>query len=218
MNKETSMVLVPSKMDYLSLKVFKVVKEFYFAKKLYAVGMILEELEFEADENYWQAYDLYEVDNEGLPEHGDWAHDKMHDEEGELVDIIYEVRRGFEFMMSSTEKKILTTTNEALDLPMTNIYKFLEFAKAHNAQLLSEYVPTTITDEEVEQKNREQNEMGHPYTCGGPEGVSECKRTKAYKRRQTGEKVDYSRNNEGELKATSEHWVCPCGKYTQPYR
>lgn len=41
----------------------------------------------------------------------------------------------------------------------------------------------------------------HPYTCCGFEG---CMRPKEY--------------NEGILIATENGYVCPCGKYKQPYR
>lgn len=59
------------------------------------------------------------------------------------------------------------------------------------------YAP--FTDEQVEALNTYQQETwGHSFTCCGFDG---CRRSK--------------RLDEGELIATNEGWVCPCGKYKQ---
>lgn len=76
-----------------------------------------------------------------------------------------------------------------------------------------------ITQEEADRLNQNQAKTSfHPYTCCGPQEIAECKRNKAYKDRWEGKDVDFSRENEGVLIATTEQWVCPCGKYTQQYR
>lgn len=73
-----------------------------------------------------------------------------------------------------------------------------------------------FSEENVKRLNEAQNNgMGHPYTCGSPEGIQECRRSKSYTARDAGEKVPYTNENEGVLLATTSGWVCPCGKYTQ---
>jgi len=49
----------------------------------------------------------------------------------------------------------------------------------------------------------------HPYTCGSPTNIPECKR--ANKKGKTPEE------REGVLIATLEGLVCPCGKYIQKW-
>lgn len=68
-------------------------------------------------------------------------------------------------------------------------------------------------------KERQQNDLLHPFTCCSPSDIPECKRKLSYKLRWDGNKdIPYSDENEGILIPTEDGWVCPCGKYKQEYR
>jgi len=59
-----------------------------------------------------------------------------------------------------------------------------------------------ITKEQVDMLNQHQNSgKYHPYTCCS---YNDCERNKQPKY--------------GQLIATEECWVCPCGEYKQEYR
>jgi hypothetical protein len=74
-----------------------------------------------------------------------------------------------------------------------------------------------FTIENLKKMNDQQNSgLVHPYTCGGP-SIKECKRLQSTIDRGEGNQVDYTPENEGVLIATEQGWVCPCGKYTQPF-
>lgn len=76
----------------------------------------------------------------------------------------------------------------------------------------------TPTQEEIDNLNKIQSErLFHPLTCCCGNGEPNCKRSLAYKERAEGKDIPYSKENEGVLIATKQGWVCPCGKYTQPY-
>jgi len=76
---------------------------------------------------------------------------------------------------------------------------------------------TSFTDIVVKELNERQNDSRfHPYTCCG-DGISECFRNAATLKRSEGETVEYTNENEGVLIATTDGWVCPCGKYTQKW-
>lgn len=64
-----------------------------------------------------------------------------------------------------------------------------------------------LNDDEIKKLNDHQHAgRFHPYTCNRGGVACEVKT----------EPRDYSKD--GVLIATKTHWVCPCGKYTQPYR
>ena len=65
-------------------------------------------------------------------------------------------------------------------------------------------VTAPFTDEQVEQLNRfQQAGRFHPFTCCSTGPADICER-----RLHTGD---------GELIATADGWVCPCGHYTQTW-
>lgn len=67
-----------------------------------------------------------------------------------------------------------------------------------------------ITEEEVLKLNKQQKDgKFHPYTCCSPREIPEC-----YRRNNIGDTYE---EREGVLIATSEYWICPCGKYKQNY-
>lgn len=71
-----------------------------------------------------------------------------------------------------------------------------------------ETIKAPFTDEQVEKLNNFQlNSKYHPFTCGSPEEITECKRAK-----NEGETFE---EKQGILIATNDGWVCPCGKYKQ---
>ena len=55
----------------------------------------------------------------------------------------------------------------------------------------------------------------HPLTCNS--NHADCKRSQSYSKRNEGETVPFSHENEGVLIATEEGWVCPCGNYKQKF-
>jgi hypothetical protein len=64
-----------------------------------------------------------------------------------------------------------------------------------------------LRDEEIDKLNDHQKSgRFHPLTCDRK--ADECE--------VRSDPRDYSKD--GVLVATSTNWVCPCGKYTQPYR
>lgn len=63
-------------------------------------------------------------------------------------------------------------------------------------------IESPFTPEQVKQFNRWQKAPVHPYTCRG-HGITECERNKGL--------------SEGILTATTNYWICPCGKYTQDW-
>lgn len=66
-------------------------------------------------------------------------------------------------------------------------------------------IKAPFTDEQVKTLNEYQKcGMMHPFTCCSPEDIPECLRTKGGP-------------HEGLLVATTEGWVCPCGKYKQDW-
>jgi hypothetical protein len=75
-----------------------------------------------------------------------------------------------------------------------------------------------FSKEQVDNLNKyQQSKTVHPYTCGSPKNIPECKRQSAWQRRLNGEQVEFSDENEGVLIATEKGWMCPCGKYTQDW-
>lgn len=73
-----------------------------------------------------------------------------------------------------------------------------------------EKITAPFTIEQVEQLNQYQkNGKFHPFTCCSPEDIPECNR--ANKSGQTFEE------QQGILIATTNGWICPCGKYTQDW-
>jgi len=75
------------------------------------------------------------------------------------------------------------------------------------------------TQETVDFLNRQQVAGSyHPHTCCSPPEIKECKRRLSHNMRSLGKEVEYSRDNEGVLIATTEGWICPCGKYKQEWR
>lgn len=56
-----------------------------------------------------------------------------------------------------------------------------------------------FTEEQVKNLNIYQDSWFHPFTCCGHNG---CKRRE---------------HNDGILIATTEGWICPCGKYKQDW-
>lgn len=76
-----------------------------------------------------------------------------------------------------------------------------------------------MTDKRIEDFNSHQKSgKFHPLTCCSPGEIKECKRTLSYNKRQQGEDIEYSPENEGVLIGTKEYMVCPCGKYKQNWR
>ena len=65
------------------------------------------------------------------------------------------------------------------------------------------HIKAPWTPEQVEQLNKWQNAgYVHPFTCGSPSHIEECKRRK-------------EPDNDGALVATTAGWECPCFRYTQ---
>lgn len=61
-------------------------------------------------------------------------------------------------------------------------------------------IEVPFTQEQIDYLNLWQNGPVHPFTCSG-HNIPECTRA--------------SGESEGILIATSDGWICPCGKYTQ---
>lgn len=69
-----------------------------------------------------------------------------------------------------------------------------------------------ITESEVLKLNEQQKNFNyHPYTCCSPKEYQ----TECYRRNNIGNSFE---EREGILIATSEYWICPCGKYKQQYK
>lgn len=68
----------------------------------------------------------------------------------------------------------------------------------------NERVKAPWNDDQLKNLNRFQKiGIMHPFTCCSPEEIHECERR--------------SGKNDGLLTATTNGWVCPCGKYTQDW-
>lgn len=63
-------------------------------------------------------------------------------------------------------------------------------------------IKAPFTEEQVKYLNElQQSKRVHEYTCCSPKEIKQCQRR--------------SGQNNGILTATTEGWICPCGKYKQ---
>ena len=68
-----------------------------------------------------------------------------------------------------------------------------------------------FTEEQVKRLNEyQQSGIFHPFTCCSPENIPECTRAV----HEVDGKV-VGGTSDGLLIATTEGWICPCGKYKQ---
>lgn len=85
-------------------------------------------LEISDDEEYRH---LHITSDEEIKE-GDWCYDKIPDDEGKLIDSIYKKRKGLQYIDTSTERKIVASTDKSHSLPLIPDNFIKEFIEKYN--------------------------------------------------------------------------------------
>lgn len=89
------------------------------------------------DGNHNCYINIYITSDDEIKEN-DWCYDKRPNEKGNLIDLVYQKKIGPEFMTSSTEKKIIGTTD-------TSLNSGLENGKLYQIEAIgTKYEPTII--------------------------------------------------------------------------
>ena len=110
------------------------------------------------DEEFKSYQHLYIISDDEIKE-GDWCYDKRPDENGDLVDIVYQVKN-IEFeLRTSTEKKIIATTDSSLWRPSHKYASDVILLPQPSQQFIEKFIEeynrgNVITDVLVEYENK----------------------------------------------------------------
>ena len=106
------------------------------------------------NDEYKEYQSFYIISDDEIKE-GDWCYDKRPDENGDLVDIVYQVKN-IEFeLRTSTEKKIIATTDSSLWRPSHKYASDIILLPQPSQQFINKYIEeynkgNVITDVLVE--------------------------------------------------------------------